>query len=54
MGRPKLTHCIQLLWFPCGIIRGALSTLGMNVEVHADSLELPVAIFQIRSVGAKT
>lgn len=41
------------LYFPCGIIRGALSGFGLNVTVHAESTELPQATFQIRTVGSK-
>ncbi|PSK53064.1 Trafficking protein particle complex subunit 6B [Elsinoe australis] len=41
------------LWFPCGVIRGALQGLGMNVTVNAESTDLPIATFQIRLVGAK-
>ncbi|KEQ70316.1 transport protein particle component [Aureobasidium namibiae CBS 147.97] len=41
------------LYFPCGIIRGALSAFGLNVTVHAETSELPQAIFQIRTVGSK-
>ncbi|PNS18630.1 Trafficking protein particle complex subunit 6B [Sphaceloma murrayae] len=41
------------LWFPCGMIRGALQGLGMNVTVNAESTDLPIATFQIRLVGAK-
>ncbi|KAI4718283.1 transport protein particle component [Aureobasidium sp. EXF-10727] len=41
------------LYFPCGIIRGALSAFGLSVTVHAETAELPQAIFQIRTVGSK-
>ncbi|KAI4745947.1 transport protein particle component [Aureobasidium sp. EXF-12298] len=41
------------LYFPCGIIRGALSAFGLNVTVHAETSELPQAVFQIRTVGSK-
>ena len=44
---------LQFLWFPCGLIRGALAGLGMTVTVHAESTDLPVATFQIRAVGSK-
>lgn len=43
----------QYLYFPCGIIRGALAGLGMDVTVHADSSEIPAATFQIKTRGAK-
>ena len=47
------TDEVQFLWFPCGVIRGALSALGMDVTVHAESTDLPAATFQIRVVGSK-
>lgn len=48
-----LTVAAQYLYFPCGIIRGALAGLGMDVTVHADSSEIPAATFQIKTRGAK-
>jgi hypothetical protein len=48
-----LTFMLQYLYFPCGIIRGALAGLGMDVTVHADSSEIPAATFQIKTRGAK-
>ena len=36
------------LYFPCGIIRGVLSSLGVLATVQAESTELPGAIFQIK------
>ncbi|KAA8643183.1 trafficking protein particle complex subunit [Aspergillus tanneri] len=41
------------LWFPCGIIRGALSNLGIHTTVQAETSELPGATFQIKTVPAK-
>jgi hypothetical protein len=53
-GRNLLIDVIrQYLYFPCGIIRGALAGLGMDVTVHADSSEIPAATFQIKTRGAK-
>ncbi|KAH0370360.1 hypothetical protein KCU65_g2657, partial [Aureobasidium melanogenum] len=43
----------RFLYFPCGIIRGALAGFGLTVSVHAETTELPQAIFQIRTVGSK-
>lgn len=43
----------QFLWFPCGIIRGALSGFGLNVTVQAETTDLKGAVFQIRTVGSK-
>ncbi|KAF9892197.1 Trafficking protein particle complex subunit 33 [Aspergillus nanangensis] len=41
------------LWFPCGVIRGALSALGINTTVQAETAELPGATFQIKTVQPK-
>jgi len=41
------------LFFPCGIIRGVLSSLGIKATVQAETTELPSAIFQIKTVQAK-
>ncbi|KAK5077289.1 hypothetical protein LTR64_005230 [Lithohypha guttulata] len=42
------------LIFPCGIIRGVLSSLGMKATVQAETNELPMAVFQIKTVPQKT
>ncbi|KAL4801731.1 transport protein particle component-domain-containing protein [Aspergillus unguis] len=39
------------LWFPCGVIRGALSNLGIQTTVQAETTELPGATFQIKSIN---
>ncbi|KAL4871963.1 hypothetical protein BDV12DRAFT_205454 [Aspergillus spectabilis] len=39
------------LWFPCGVIRGALSNLGINTTVQAETTELPGATFQIKTIN---
>ncbi|KAF2425795.1 BET3 family protein [Tothia fuscella] len=41
------------LYFPAGILRGALQAMGINATVQAETSELPGATFQIRTVGAK-
>ncbi|TVY47184.1 Trafficking protein particle complex subunit 6B [Lachnellula occidentalis] len=41
------------LWFPCGIIRGALASMGINATVQAETADGFVATFQIKSVGVK-
>lgn len=41
------------LYFPCGVIRGALSSLGIEVTITAETTEIPAAIFQIKTKGAK-
>lgn len=43
----------QYLWFPCGVIRGGLASMGITATVQAESSELPAATFQIRTTGAK-
>ncbi|PYH48299.1 uncharacterized protein BP01DRAFT_371857 [Aspergillus saccharolyticus JOP 1030-1] len=42
------------LWFPCGVIRGALSILGISTIVQAETAELPGATFQIKTVNQKS
>lgn len=42
------------LYFPCGLIRGVLSSLGIKATVQAESTDLPIATFQIKTVSAKT
>ncbi|KAL4958827.1 transport protein particle component-domain-containing protein [Aspergillus stella-maris] len=39
------------LWFPCGVIRGALSNLGIHTTVQAETTELPGATFQIKTIN---
>lgn len=41
------------LWFPCGVIRGALQAMGVNASVQAESTGLPAAVFQIKSLNVK-
>ncbi|TAQ89817.1 hypothetical protein B7494_g1854 [Chlorociboria aeruginascens] len=43
----------QFLWFPCGVIRGALASMGINATVQAETSELPGATFQIKSLAVK-
>lgn len=52
--RCKLTFCLQFLWFPCGIVRGALAALGINATVQAEVHDLPGAVFQIKSIPIKS
>ncbi|KIW56946.1 hypothetical protein PV05_05558 [Exophiala xenobiotica] len=42
------------LYFPCGIIRGVLSSLGIKATVQAETTELPSASFQIKTIPTKT
>ncbi|KAF5004070.1 hypothetical protein FDECE_9412 [Fusarium decemcellulare] len=46
-------HISQFLWFPCGIVRGALAALGINTTVQAEINELPGAVFQIKTIPNK-
>ncbi|KAF8532977.1 BET3 family protein [Trichophaea hybrida] len=39
------------LWFPCGIVRGALANMGVNASVQAETSELPSAIFKIETIS---
>ncbi|GAM90844.1 hypothetical protein ANO11243_088900 [Dothideomycetidae sp. 11243] len=48
-----LTRAQPFLWFHCGVVRGALNALGMDVVVNAETQELPIAVFQVRVVGSK-
>lgn len=41
------------LWFPCGVVRGALAAMGVNATVQAETNELPGAVFQIKTVPTK-
>ncbi|EAT83220.1 hypothetical protein HBH56_194580 [Parastagonospora nodorum] len=41
------------LYFPAGVIRGCLASLGITATVTADCAALPTATFQIRTAGAK-
>lgn len=43
----------QFLWFPCGILRGALAAMGIQATVQAESSEIPGAVFQIKTIPAK-
>ncbi len=42
----------QFLWFPCGILRGALAAMGISATVQAETSELPGAVFQIKTTPA--
>lgn len=53
-GGSAVIRAQPFLWFPCGIIRGALSAMGINASVQAETSELPGATFQIKSLGTGT
>ncbi|EHK17725.1 uncharacterized protein TRIVIDRAFT_210447 [Trichoderma virens Gv29-8] len=52
-GSQAVLRAQPFLWFPCGIIRGALAALGISATVQAEVNELPAAIFQIKTLAAK-
>jgi len=52
-GGQAVVRAQPFLWFPCGIIRGALASMGINATVQAETSELPRATFQIKSVVSK-
>jgi hypothetical protein len=53
-GREGILQQTQpFLYFPAGIIRGALASMGIKAQVQAECMELPGVTFQIRTVGAK-
>ncbi|RMJ21865.1 Bet3 family [Aspergillus sp. HF37] len=49
-----VTMAQSYLWFPCGVVRGALANLGINATVQAETSELPTATFQIKSSQPKS
>ncbi|KAI0850985.1 transport protein particle component [Daldinia vernicosa] len=52
-GGHAVVRAQPFLWFPCGIIRGALAAMGIAATVQAETNELPGAVFQIKTVPAK-
>ncbi|KAL1888023.1 hypothetical protein Sste5346_009820 [Sporothrix stenoceras] len=52
-GGQAVVRAQPFLWFPCGIVRGALAALGITATVQAESNELPGAIFQIKTIPVK-
>ena len=46
-------RCVQYLYFPSGVIRGALAGLGIEASVTGETGEIPTATFQIKTKGAK-
>ncbi|KAK4250526.1 transport protein particle component [Corynascus novoguineensis] len=53
VGSQAVIRAQPFLWFPCGIVRGALAALGITATVHAETTELPGAVFQIKTVSSK-
>ncbi|CAG7566297.1 uncharacterized protein FIESC28_10204 [Fusarium coffeatum] len=52
-GGHAIVRAQPFLWFPCGIVRGALAALGINTSVQAEINELPGAVFQIKTIPNK-
>ncbi|KAI2469203.1 transport protein particle component [Annulohypoxylon bovei var. microspora] len=52
-GGQAVVRAQPFLWFPCGVVRGALAAMGIAATVQAESSELPGAVFQIKTVPAK-
>ncbi|PHH62420.1 hypothetical protein CDD81_7139 [Ophiocordyceps australis] len=53
-GGQAIVRAQPFLWFPCGIVRGALAALGINSTVQAEISELPGAVFQIKTLPLKS
>ncbi|CAF9913761.1 MAG: Trafficking protein particle complex subunit 33 [Alectoria fallacina] len=45
---------LPFLWFPCGVIRGGLASMGISATVQAETSEIPAATFQIKTITAKS
>ncbi|KAN0073318.1 Transport protein particle (TRAPP) component [Elaphomyces granulatus] len=41
------------LWFPCGLLRGGLASMGITATVQAEISDLPGATFQIKAAQIK-
>ncbi|WPH02056.1 TRS33-TRAPP subunit of 33 kDa involved in targeting and fusion of ER to golgi transp [Acrodontium crateriforme] len=48
-----LARAQSYLYFPCGLIRGALASLGVEATVEAVSSDIPTATFHIKTKGSK-
>ncbi|KAI5803248.1 transport protein particle component [Geopyxis carbonaria] len=53
-GGAAVMRAQPFLWFPCGIVRGALANLGVDANVQAETAELPSAIFKIETIPRST
>ncbi|KAI9694245.1 MAG: Trafficking protein particle complex subunit 33 [Bogoriella megaspora] len=52
-GEGALTRAQPFLWFPSGIIRGALAGMGITASVQGETSGLPGATFQIKTAGSR-
>jgi len=50
-GGNAVARAQPFLWFPCGIVRGALANMGVNASVQAETTELPSATFKIETLS---
>ncbi|RYP50337.1 hypothetical protein DL768_004102 [Monosporascus sp. mg162] len=48
-GGQAVLRAQPFLWFPCGILRGALAAMGISATVQGETNELPGAVFQIKT-----
>ncbi|KAH8895149.1 bet3 family protein [Thozetella sp. PMI_491] len=53
-GGQAVLRAQPFLWFPCGLVRGALAAMGVNATVQAETSELPGAVFQIKTITAQS
>ncbi|KAK9318901.1 transport protein particle component-domain-containing protein [Lipomyces orientalis] len=49
-GLDTVTRAQPYLWFPCGVLRGALANLGVQATVVAETTAIPVAVFHIQTL----
>ncbi|KAK9347428.1 transport protein particle component-domain-containing protein [Lipomyces starkeyi] len=49
-GLDTVTRAQPYLWFPCGVLRGALANLGVQATVVAETTAIPVAVFHIQAL----
>ncbi|KAK9455787.1 transport protein particle component [Dipodascopsis uninucleata] len=49
-GLDTVTRAQPFLWFPCGVIRGALANLGVQATVVAETSAIPIATFHIQTL----
>jgi trafficking protein particle complex subunit 6 len=52
-GVSALSRAQPFLYFPAGLIRGALASMGIEATVTAETSALPAAMFTIRTAGAR-
>ncbi|KAH6671601.1 putative SUMO ligase SizA [Plectosphaerella plurivora] len=53
VGGQAIARAQPFLWFPCGVLRGALAAMGVDATVQAETSELPSAVFQIKTLSTK-